>query len=336
MNKKKLVIISNDKLFCTKKEISSDYNDTISIIESLNKAFKLKILSRKSNKRRNFIYKNKLNNFKKLKFLNLMDEKQSLYFMISITPFNYFIFVILKILNNNLKGYVYLRSDGFKEYFYKYGNLGNIFYNFMFKAITKNFEIITVSKNLTGIKKKYKLVIPSELNKIWRNKQYKPNIDKPRLLYVGRFKKEKGIFSLLNIMKKTSFNFELNVVGTKEKIFSKDKRINFFREENSTKKIIKFYDNSNIFILPSFTEGSPKVILESLARFRPIIIFEEIIHVKNNLNKIRGIYVSKRNKSDYEKKINYIMKNYNRIYNSMKKNKLPAKVEFQKQLAKLI
>ena len=106
----------------------------------------------------------------------------------------------------------------------------------MFKAITKNFEIITVSKNLTGIKKKYKLVIPSELNKIWRNKQYKPNIDKPRLLYVGRFKKEKGIFSLLNIMEKTSFNFELNVVGTKKKIFSKDKRINFFREENSTKK----------------------------------------------------------------------------------------------------
>ena len=109
--------------FVQKKEISSDYNDTISIIESLNKAFKLKILSRKSNKRRNFIYKNKLNNFKKLKFLNLMDEKQSLYFMISITPFNYFIFVILKFLNNNLKGYVYLRSDGFKEYFYKYGNL---------------------------------------------------------------------------------------------------------------------------------------------------------------------------------------------------------------------
>ena len=46
--------------------------------------------------------------------------------------------------------------------------------------------------------------------------------------------------------------------------------------------LIKIYDNHNIFILPSFTEAHPKVIDESLARLRPVIIFEEIKHIIQN------------------------------------------------------
>jgi|TARA_B110000444_G_scaffold254186_1_gene286260 glycosyltransferase involved in cell wall biosynthesis len=46
------------------------------------------------------------------------------------------------------------------------------------------------------------------------------------------------------------------------------------------KKIISFYDKCNIFVLLSYTEGAPKVIFESLAQHRPIIVFEEIKHVK--------------------------------------------------------
>ena len=36
------------------------------------------------------------------------------------------------------------------------------------------------------------------------------------------------------------------------------------------------YDAHNIFILPSFTEAHPKVVDESLARMRPVIIFEDV------------------------------------------------------------
>ena len=35
-----------------------------------------------------------------------------------------------------------------------------------------------------------------------------------------------------------------------------------------------------IYLYSSFTEGAPKVILESLARLRPVIVFDEIKHVK--------------------------------------------------------
>ena len=46
--------------------------------------------------------------------------------------------------------------------------------------------------------------------------------------------------------------------------------------------LIKFYDDHNIFILPSFTEGHPMALLEALARSRPVIIFDEIKHVIGN------------------------------------------------------
>ena len=52
--------------------------------------------------------------------------------------------------------------------------------------------------------------------------------------------------------------------------------------ESDKNKLIKYYDDHNIFILPSFTEGHPMVVLEALARRRPIIIFDEIKHVVQN------------------------------------------------------
>ena len=72
-------------------------------------------------------------------------------------------------------------------------------------------------------------------------------------------------------------------MGTNKQIISQNKNIKYLRQLNSTKKIIKCYDGCNIFVLPSFTEGAPKVILESLARLRPVIVFDEIKHVKKIL-----------------------------------------------------
>ena len=58
--------------------------------------------------------------------------------------------------------------------------------------------------------------------------------------------------------------------------------------ESNKIKLIKYYDDHNIFILPSFTEGHPMALLESLARRRPVVIFEDIDHV---IEKKKGIFV---------------------------------------------
>ena len=97
--------------------------------------------------------------------------------------------------------------------------------------------------------------------------------------------------------------------------------------------LINVYDKHNIFILPSFTEAHPKVVDESLARARPVIIFEEIKHIIQNR---KGIFVSKRDKKTLAETIDFIMKNYTYIQESMSKNKLPTKKEFVSQMTNIL
>ena len=331
---KKILILSNDKIFIDNDKISTDNNDTINIIEGLAKKNHLSFVSKNAKKTGNFVtIKNKYRKFKKKNFFNFKDNFNNYkIFMISITPFNLFTLIFIKIFNRKIKGYVYLRSDGHKEYFYKYGLLGHFFYDLMFKIVTNFLKIITVSRYLSGLKENYTLIKPSEIENKWFLKRKKADLYKPKLLYLGRYKKEKGIFSLTNILDSINFDFEINIVGLKKKIISKNDKVKLFNEVNSTKKIISFYDKCNIFVLPSYTEGSPKVIFESLARYRPIIVFEEIKHVKENL---KGIFVCRRQTKDFINKVHYIMKNYKYIIKEIKKNKINTKKQFQNKLSEI-
>ena len=101
--------------------------------------------------------------------------------------------------------------------------------------------------------------------------------------------------------------------------------VNYIGHGYESLDLIKIYDEHNIFILPSFTEAHPKVIDESLARERPVIVFEEIKHIIQNR---KGIFVSKRNAKSLEETIHFIINNYTQIQESMKKNRLPTKQEF--------
>jgi hypothetical protein len=85
--------------------------------------------------------------------------------------------------------------------------------------------------------------------------------------------------------------------------------------------------------LPSFTEAHPKVVDESLARMRPVIIFDDIKHIVQNK---KGIFVSKRNATSLEETINFIIKNYENIQKSMTKNTLPTKKDFILKLSNIL
>ena len=86
-------------------------------------------------------------------------------------------------------------------------------------------------------------------------------------------------------------------------------------------------------ILPSFTEAHPYVLEESLARKRPIIIFEDIEYVKKNKH---GVFICKRDKTSILNMINYIMKNYQSIQKEMNINKLPTKDQMIKKFVEII
>ena len=53
------------------------------------------------------------------------------------------------------------------------------------------------------------LITPSELDQKWFQKIKLTPIDYPRLLYLGRFKKEKGVHSLIELFQNSKFKFKL-------------------------------------------------------------------------------------------------------------------------------
>ena len=175
--------------------------------------------------------------------------------------------------------------------------------------------------------------MPSQLKKKWFEEIKVINTKKLNFLYVGRLRAEKGIFSLIEIVERSNFNLTI-VTSEKNVKLKKDyKNINLINFENYNDEIIKFYDQHNIFILPSYTEAHPQVLDEALARNRPVIVFKEISHVKRDRE---GVFVCERNLKSLENTVNYINSNYENILIKIKKNKLPTLEKFIDQLSNIL
>ena len=338
MSKEKIYIISNESIYADSKNYFCDNLDMKSIPEGLSDFFDINIIARKSKFRRYHSINNtniKVSNnffiFLILIFQTLKNKNKSKYLIISLSPFTFLASLLLYF--SKIRPLVYLRSDGYEEYKSIFGSVGKFIYHIMFSTIVKTSNLIScrehILKNNMG-----KIVSPSQLKDDWFKGLNQPNKDKVKLLYVGRLRVEKGIFSFLDISKDLQNNIQITIITNKkdhDKI--KDRKNIYLLDTQTEKDLIKEYDKSNIFILPSFTEGHPQVLDEALSRLRPVIAFREIEHVKRDRT---GVFVCNRNIEDLSKTIDYIMKNYEQIQLEMRKNKLPNKRTFLKQLKDLI
>ena len=126
---------------------------------------------------------------------------------------------------------------------------------------------------------------------------------------------------------------ELSLLGKPTNTIIKDKKINYLGYEDNSDLLKKIYDEHNIFILPSYTEAHPQALDESLARKRPVIIFDEINHVIQNR---KGVFISQRNAKSLSLTIKYIMKNYFEIQKSMLENSLPTRKKFVSDLNNIL
>ncbi len=126
---KKYLVISNDKIFIRKKKISSNFNDTINIIESIGKKYQIFLLSRNMKRENSFSIKikNKISRVNFSDISNFYRNSNFKIFMISLTLRNLINFFIIKFLIKKASGYLYLRSDGHKEYKKKIGFIGFFF-----------------------------------------------------------------------------------------------------------------------------------------------------------------------------------------------------------------
>ena len=335
--KKKLFILTNESIFSQDGKFYCDNIDIKSTPEGLNKRFEVNLFARKSYKKRSHEIKIKniriFNNL--FSYISSVIEaskaKDSKYLIISISPYTFIISLFLKLLGK--KPIVYLRSDGYGEYRSILGKVGPIFYHFMFVIVTSISNLISCKEYiLKG--KSGKIVSPSQLDSTWLRQPKNLEVKNFKLLYVGRIRIEKGIYFLANLIKNKR-DVSLTIIGAEKEASYKinQSNVKIFPNQNNKLKLIKNYDDHNIFILPSYTEGHPMVILVALARRRPVVIFDEIKHV---IGKKKGIFVSKRNFINFFGTLNGIKKSYKKIQKDMKKNKLPTNKEFIDQFVKSI
>ena len=100
--------------------------------------------------------------------------------------------------------------------------------------------------------------------------------DKIKLLFVGWLEKEKGIMEIIrtfnNLIKK-DYSIHLTLIGDgriKKEAIEYVKRNNLsknvlFKGWMESDKILEYYKNSDIFLLPSWQEGMPNALIEALA-----------------------------------------------------------------------
>ena len=331
-----LAIVENEKIFQEKNKFYCDNIDAKSIPEGINNFRKIYLIARKSKVKR--VQQINLSQVKIgsniFLFLNLIlktfSEKNINYLLISINPYTFLSALILLLFKK--KVFIYLRSSGHEEYKANYGLFGRLIYHTMYLLVTPWSNLIVCHERLTK-KKDYHLVFPSQLGNKWFENLKQVSLDKVRLLYVGRMRVEKGIFDFLKMFNKLSMNAELSIVSDVKNLKNMNKKINLLGFGYDEKSLIEIYDSHNIMVLPSYTEGHPQVVLESLSRKRPVIVFDDIKHI---IGTKKGIFISKRNIISLNETIEFIMKNYTRIQENMKENKLPTKEEFILQMNSIL
>ena len=172
---------------------------------------------------------------------------------------------------------------------FKYGK--NLFTSLLAQLIKLYEKIILKQANFSFIVTQDLIELAEERNV--RNKFFSPNyVDLSsfkelsvnnmslstnliKLLFVGRFEEEKGLKVLLNAVKDLSDEkdkFELHLVGEGslkvwiESFIKKNNLTNIkFLGRFDHKDMPKIYNSTDIFILPSYTEGSPASLIEAMS-----------------------------------------------------------------------
>ncbi len=340
-----LVVLNNEKVSEKSNTFySRNYNFKI-LPDGLNKYFKVKYIVRKSNTEEN----HKLN-LQEVKIasniiqfiyfvISTFKNKNTKYFIITISPYTFLACLFLFLFRK--KVFVFLISSGHEEWRLILGSWSVWIYHTMYSIVTSNSTVITLHERLYK-KKNGHVITSSTLDEKWLQNLKDVKLDKIRFLNITRINPEKGIYEFIEIFKKMEIDAEISIVGKIKslniqkkfkKLVENQKNIKFLGYISDRKLLIDTFDNHNILILPSYTEGQPYVVDESLARKRPVIIFEDISHI---IKGRKGIFVAKRNIASLTETAKFIIQNYRKIQKDIEKNKFPLEKDMFKQIAEVI
>ena len=160
------------------------------------------------------------------------------------------------------------------------GVFARIMFNRFDKIVCQSQEIKAHIVNKHKIAGEKLTVIPNPV--VFNDNSRIPKDDNniKRLIVVARLTSQKGIFRLLDIMADLPANYHLSIVGdgvlrndiaTKIDTLNLSERVKLLGMIRNVTEVIS---GNDVFVLPSFIEGFPNVVLESLSVGTPVVSFE--------------------------------------------------------------
>ena len=203
-----------------------------------------------------------------------------------------------------------------------------IFYNFADKIIAISNMSKSSLQKIVLLKDKITLIYNPYLEKILKIKKIrKKKLNNLNILSIGRLTKQKNFSLLINAvirLSKKYNNLNLLIIGNgdlRDTLINKIKFHKNIKIINWKNQLRKYYLNSDLFILPSYYEGLPNVLLDAMNHEVPII--------STNCSGARdilkgdsgGFIVPINDQKELEKKIIFIIKNYSIAKNKVLKAK---------------
>jgi glycosyltransferase involved in cell wall biosynthesis len=186
-------------------------------------------------------------------------------------------------------------------FIYKSANLIFVPTEFYEKFIKKFFFI-----NPKKIKKLPNFIDTNLFKKINNNKRYKK-----RILFIGRMEKQKNIYNMALLFKKSQYQLDILGKGSlKNKIINFSQKnncnINFINTSHENHNLPNFINNYDYFILISKYEGNPKVLLEAMScNLCPLT--SDVVGINNIIkDKKNGLIISTDNISKIDNFLNGI------------------------------
>lgn len=141
-----------------------------------------------------------------------------------------------------------------------------------------------------------------------------------KVLYVGRYDPVKGIRELSDCLLEERFErLEFTFVGPiPEEKRLKLKGVHYLGEISNVEKLQDIFDQSDILILPSYSEGMPNVVIEAMARGL-VILATDVGAVNVLVNKQNGVLLNETSKVQIASSLRIISKLSNQELSEMKK-----------------
>lgn len=243
-------------------------NNTIHSYKLFENGLKVAGLKRKRNKLWNYL----------LLYIRIIPEIIKADFVYIFYPTSYKYVAIMSWLMRTKYG-IYIRGEqGIKS------RVSHFIYNKAHAVFTVTNQFTSYVNNITSKEHAYTIrpMIPYTEKDVISDREYK-EVEKYKILYLGRVTDDKGIMELMQavkLLKEKNYNFELTVVGdggfmpdtrTLIQDLQIDDKVKLIGAVDDSSLVAQYYKTSDIYILPTYHEGFPRTLYEAMIFGTPII-----------------------------------------------------------------